>query len=255
MEENQLTPNNKPDYHAVDDITPTRKTVTISVEEAAEVQSRFFAQVYGWMTAGLGLTGGVAMLATSSPALMEFVFGTRFVFLGLIIVELLLVGFLSARVFDWSVGKVQAAFVGYAVLNGVTLSCVFLAYTSASIASTFFVTAGTFGVMSLYGYFTKQDLSGWGKLLSMALIGLALAMVVNWFWQNSALYFISSFVGVLLFVALTAYDTQKLKQLALLGITEGEEMSNKASIMGALILYLDFVNLFLFLLRIFGRRR
>ena len=227
----------------------------ITAEEAADVQARFFAQVYGWMAAGLGLTGGVALFASSSPALMQFVFGTRFVFLGLIIVELVIVGFLSARIFDWSLGKVQAAFVGYAVLNGVTLSCLFLAYTSASIASTFFITAGTFGIMSLFGYFTKADLSGWGKLLSMAVIGLVIAMVVNMFLRNSVLETITSFIGVLVFVALTAYDTQKLKQLALLGVTEGEETSNKASILGALTLYLDFVNMFLFLLRLFGSRR
>ena len=231
------------------------RPVQISAEEAAEIQARFFAQVYGWMAAGLGLTGGVALFASTSPELINFVFGTRFVFLGLIILELVIVGFLSARIFDWSLGKVQATFVGYAVLNGVTLSCVFLAYTSASIASTFFVTAGTFGVMSLFGYFTKQDLSGWGKLLSMAVIGLVIAMVVNIFLNSSVLQTVTSFIGVLIFVALTAYDTQKLKQLALLGVTEGEEMSNKASILGALTLYLDFVNLFLFLLRLFGRRR
>ena len=207
------------------------------------------------MAAGLGLTGGIALFASSSPALMQFVFGTRFVFLGLIIVELVIVGFLSARIFNWSLGKVQAAFVGYAVLNGVTLSCVFLAYTSASIASTFFITAGTFGIMSLFGYFTKADLSGWGKLLSMALIGLVIAMVVNFFFNNPVMEIVTSFIGVLLFTTLTAYDTQKLKQLALLGVTEGEEVSHKASILGALTLYLDFVNLFLFLLRIFGRRR
>ena len=231
------------------------RPLQITAEEAADVQARFFAQVYGWMAAGLGLTGGVALFASSSPALMQFVFGTRFVFLGLIIVELVIVGFLSARIFDWSLGKVQAAFVGYAVLNGVTLSCVFLAYTSASIASTFFITAGTFGIMSLFGYFTKADLSGWGKLLSMAVIGLVIAMVVNMFLRNSVLETITSFIGVLVFVALTAYDTQKLKQLALLGVTEGEETSNKASILGALTLYLDFVNMFLFLLRLFGSRR
>ena len=207
------------------------------------------------MAAGLGLTGGIALFASTSPELISFVFGTRFVFLGLIILELVVVGFLSARIFDWSLGKVQAAFVGYAMLNGVTLSCVFLAYTSSSIASTFFVTAGTFGVMSLFGYFTKSDLSGWGKLLSMAVIGLVIAMVVNLFLRNSVLEIVTSFIGVLLFTALTAYDTQKLKQLALLGVTEGEETSDKASILGALTLYLDFVNLFLFLLRIFGRRR
>jgi FtsH-binding integral membrane protein len=235
--------------------TPQPRQIQISAEEAAEIQSRFFAQVYGWMAAGLGLTGGIALFASTSPELLNFVFGTRFVFLGLIILELVIVGFLSARIFDWSLGKVQAAFVGYAMLNGVTLSCVFLAYTSASIASTFFVTAGTFGVMSLFGYFTKADLSGWGKLLSMAVIGLVIAMVVNIFLNNSVLETVTSFIGVLIFTALTAYDTQKLKQLALLGVTEGEETSNKASILGALTLYLDFVNLFLFLLRIFGRRR
>lgn len=241
MEENQLA--------------PLPRTSPIAAGEAAEIQARFFAQVYGWMAAGLGLTGGVALVASSSPALMQLVFGTRFVFMGLIILELVVVGFLSSRVFDWSVGKVQTAFVGYAALNGITLSCIFLAYTSASIASTFFVTASTFGVMSLYGYFTKQDLSGWGKLLSMALIGLVIAMVVNMFWQNSVMQVATSFIGVLLFVALTAYDTQKLKQLALLGATQGEDFNQKASILGALTLYLDFINLFLFLLRLFGRRR
>ena len=235
--------------------TPQLRAVQISAEEAAEIQARFFAQVYGWMAAGLGLTGGIAMFASTSPELINFVFGTRFVFLGLIILELVVVGFLSARIFDWSLGKVQAAFVGYAMLNGVTLSCVFLAYTSSSIASTFFVTAGTFGVMSLFGYFTKADLSGWGKLLGMALIGLVIAMVVNFFFNNPVMEIVTSFIGVLLFTTLTAYDTQKLKQLALLGVTEGEEVSHKASILGALTLYLDFVNLFLFLLRIFGRRR
>ena len=236
-------------------LTPAPRLAQISAEEAADVQARFFAQVYGWMAAGLGLTGGIALFASSSPELMQFVFGTRFVFLGLIIVELVIVGFLSARIFNWSLGKVQAAFVGYAALNGVTLSCVFLAYTSASIASTFFITAGTFGIMSLFGYFTKADLSGWGKLLSMAVIGLVLAMVVNIFLNNSVLEIITSFIGVLVFVALTAYDTQKLKQLALLGVTEGEETGSKASILGALTLYLDFVNMFLFLLRLFGSRR
>ena len=236
-------------------LTPPPRPIHISAEEAADVQARFFAQVYGWMAAGLGLTGGIALFASSSPALMQLVFGTRFVFLGLIIVELVIVGFLSARIFDWSLGKVQAAFIGYAVLNGVTLSCIFLAYTSASIATTFFITAGTFGIMSLFGYFTKADLSGWGKLLSMAVIGLVIAMVVNMFLRNSVLETITSFIGVLVFVALTAYDTQKLKQLALLGVTEGEETSNKASILGALTLYLDFVNMFLFLLRLFGSRR
>jgi len=227
----------------------------LSAEDAARIQGQFFAQVYGWMAAGLALTGGVALFAAASPALMDFIFGTRFVFIGLIILELVIVGFLSARIFQWSRGQAQAAFISYAMINGLTLSVIFLAYTASSIASTFFTTAIMFGVMSAFGYFTKADLSGWGKLLSMALIGLVIAMVVNMFWGNSTLNLITSFIGVILFTALAAYDTQKLKQLAFLGVTDGEEMHDKASILGALTLYLDFINLFLFLLRFFGRRR
>jgi len=244
MSDNQFLPDND-----------RSTTIQLSAEEAARIQAQFFAQVYGWMAAGLALTGGVSLFAASSPALMEFVFGTRFVFFGLIIAELVIVGFLSARAFQWSLGQVQAAFVGYALLNGVTLSVIFLAYTADSIASTFFTTALMFGVMSAFGYFTKSDLSSWGKLLSMALIGLVIAMVVNMFLESSELNLITSFIGVVLFTALAAYDTQKLKQIAFIGVTEGEETSNKDSIIGALKLYLDFINLFLFLLRFFGRRR
>lgn len=227
----------------------------LSEEDAARIQAQFFAQVYGWMAAGLALTGGVSLFVAASPALTELIFGTRFLFFGLIIAELLLVGFLSARAYEWSRGAVQATFLSYAALNGVTLSVIFLAYTASSIASTFFTAALMFGVMSAFGYFTRADLSGWGKLLSMALIGLVIAMVVNMFWGNGTLNLIVSFVGVILFTALAAYDTQKLKQIAFIGVTEGEEVSHKASILGALTLYLDFINLFLFLLRFFGRRR
>ncbi len=227
----------------------------LSAEDAARIQGQFFAQVYGWMAAGLALTGGVAMFAAASPTLMSLIFGNRFVFFGLIIAELVVVGFLSARIFKWSRAQAQAAFISYALLNGLTLSVIFLVYRLDSIASTFFIASLMFGVMSAFGYFTKADLSGWGKLLSMALIGLVIAMVVNMFWGNSTLNLLVSFVGVILFTALAAYDTQKLKQLAFLGVTEGEEMHDKASILGALTLYLDFVNLFLFLLRFFGRRR
>lgn len=227
----------------------------LSEEDAARIQAQFFAQVYGWMAAGLSLTGGVALFAASSLAVRDFVFGTPFVFLGLIIAELLIVGFMTARAAQWSRAEVQAAFIAYALLNGVTLSVIFLRYTADSIASTFFVSGTTFAVMSLYGYFTKSDLSGWGKLLSMALIGLIIALVVNVFIGSTVLATITSGIGVLLFVALTAYDTQKLKAVAFTGVTEGEEASHKASILGALTLYLDFINLFLFLLRFFGRRR
>lgn len=227
----------------------------LSAEDAARIQAQFFAQVYGWMAVGLALTGGMALFAASSPALQQFIFGSRFTFFGLIILELVIVGFLSARIFQWSLSQAKAAFVGYALLNGLTLSVIFLAYTAGSIASTFFTTALMFGVMSAFGYFTKSDLSGWGKLLSMALIGLVIAMVVNMFWGNSVLNLITSLIGVVLFTALAAYDTQKLKGIAFLGVTEGEEVSHKASILGALTLYLDFVNLFLFMLRFFGSRR
>ena len=231
------------------------RVIEISPEEAARIQSQFLAKVYGWMAAGLAFTGGVAMFTVSSETLMQFIFGTPFVYLGLIIGQLVLVGFLSARAMQWSRGQAQAAFMSYAILNGLTLSVVFLRYTSDSIASTFFTSALMFGVMSVFGYFTKSDLSGWGKLLSMALIGLVITMVVNVFLQSSELGFLVSAIGVLLFTALTAYDTQKLKGIALIGVTEGEEMSEKATILGALTLYLDFINLFLFLLRFFGRRR
>jgi FtsH-binding integral membrane protein len=229
--------------------------IQIPAEEAARIQAQFFAQVYGWMAAGLSLTGGVALFSASSTTVRDFVFGTPFVFLGLIIAELLIVGFMTARAARWSRTEVQAAFIAYALLNGVTLSVIFLRYTADSIASTFFVSGATFAVMSLYGYYTKSDLTGWGKLLSMALIGLVIAMVVNIFIGSTLLATATSAIGVLLFTALTAYDTQKLKSVAFTGVTEGEEASDKASILGALTLYLDFINLFLFLLRFFGRRR
>jgi FtsH-binding integral membrane protein len=227
----------------------------LTEEDAARIQAQFFAQVYGWMAVGLALTGGMALFAASMPAVQHLVFSSPFVYLGLIIFQVAVVGFIATRIFQWSRGQAQAAFAGYALLNGVTISFIFMRYTGGSIASAFFTTALMFGVMSTFGYFTKSDLSGWGKLLSMALIGLVIAMVVNMFWGNSMLNLITSGIGVILFTALAAYDTQKLKQMAFIGVTEGEETSNKASILGALTLYLDFVNLFLFLLRFFGRRR
>ena len=234
---------------------PQATALQLSAEEAARIQSQFFAKVYGWMAAGLALTGGVALITASTPALSHFIFDTPFVYIGLIILTLVLVGFLSARIFSWSRGQAQAAFMAYAALNGLMLSVVFFRYTAGSIASTFFTSALMFGTMSVFGYFTKTDLSGWGKLLGMAFIGLVIAMVVNIFLHNSVLEMLVSFIGVILFTALTAYDTQKLKQIAFLGVTEGEEVSDKASILGALTLYLDFLNLFLFLLRFTGRRR
>lgn len=233
---------------------PSRPEIVISAEEAAQVQANFMRQVYGWMAGALALTGGVAMLVSSSPALIELVAGNRLVFFGLLLLEMFVVGYISARAFEMSVTSVTSAFIGYSALNGVTMGIIFLVFTADSIASTFFVTGGTFAVMSLYGYFTRTDLSRWGNILFMGLVGLIIASVVNLFWLNSLLYTITSFIGVILFVALTAYDTQKLKALAFVGLGD-EDTDRKAAVLGALTLYLDFVNLFLFLLRIFGRRR
>lgn len=228
--------------------------LVLTAEEAAHIQARFMTQVYGWMAAALALTGGVALFVGASAGLQELVFGNRLVFFGLLIAEFAVVSFLSRNAFNWSVNQVISGFVGYSLLNGLTLGIIFLVYTADSIASTFFVTAGTFAVMSLYGYFTGTDLSRWGNLLLMGVFGLVIAMVVNMFWLNSVLYTITSFVGVLLFVGLTAYDTQKVKSLAFAGLQD-ESMDRKAAVLGSLILYLDFINLFLFILRLFGRRR
>ena len=230
------------------------RQLQLSPEEASQIQARFLTQVYGWMAAALGLSGGVAMFVGSSPEIMELVVGNRFVFFGLLILEFILVGYISARAFSMPAGQVVGAFVAYALINGITLSVIFMVYTADSIASTFFVTAGTFGVMSAYGAITRTDLSRWGNILFMAVIGLVIASVVNMFWLNSVLYTITSFAGVLIFVALTAYDTQKVKSMAFIGL-EDDDTDRKAAVLGALTLYLDFVNLFLFLLRIFGRRR
>lgn len=237
-----------------DPLEPQQPQIVLSPEEASQVIARFMTQVYGWMAGALAMSGAVAMAVGASSMLQELIFGNRFVFIGLLITELIIVGFLSRNAFNWSAGTTTAAFMGYSLLNGLTLGVIFMVYTSESITSTFFITAGTFGVMSLYGYFTRTDLSRWGNLLFMGLVGLIIASVVNLFWANSVLYWITSFVGVLLFTALTAYDTQKVKTLAFLGY-EDEATDRKAAVLGALTLYLDFVNLFLFLLRLFGRRR
>ncbi|RSK48247.1 Bax inhibitor-1/YccA family protein [Hymenobacter rigui] len=228
--------------------------IQISAEEASQIQSAFMRQVYGWMAAALALTGGVALLVSGTPEIVELVVGNRLVFFALLLLEMFVVGYISARAFDMESGTVTRAFLAYSVLNGITLSIIFLVFTADSIASTFFVSAATFGVMSLYGYFTRTNLARWGNILMMGVVGLIIASVVNLFWLNSLLYTITSFVGVVLFVALTAYDTQKMKALAFVGIHD-DETDRKAAVLGALTLYLDFVNLFLFLLRIFGRRR
>lgn len=218
------------------------------------VQRTFINKVYGWMAGALMITAIVALFTASTPALISIILENRFLFYALLIAELGLVFYLSAAITRMSVQAASVSFIGYSILNGLTLSVIFIAFTQESLASTFFVTAGTFGAMSVYGYVTKRDLTSIGNLCGMALIGLIIASLVNMFFQNSALYWITTYAGVLIFVGLTAYDTQKIKQLNS-SIDANSESGEKAAIMGALALYLDFINLFLMLLRIFGRRR
>jgi len=216
--------------------------------------SVYITKVYNWMALALLITGAVAYFTAGSEQLVQLIFGNRILFFGLIIGELALVGYISARIHKLSSYNATLLFLLYSALNGLTLSFVFMAYTSASITSTFIITAGTFGTMSVYGYFTKSDLTKIGNLAFMALIGIIIASVVNFFLKSEMMYWIITYLGVAIFVALIAYDTQKLKRLAMQGF-ENEEHMEKGAILGALTLYLDFINLFLFLLRIFGNRK
>lgn len=210
-------------------------------------------KVYTWMALALVITGVTAYGVAISPNLINLIFGSKMVFFGLIIAELAMVMILTARLNKLSLTSATMMFIGYSVLNGVTLASIFLVYTMSSIASTFFICAATFGVMSAYGAMTKTDLSSMGKLLFMALIGLIIATLVNVFVGNSMLDLIISYVGVLVFVGLTAWDTQKIKMM-LADADYMDESTQKLALIGALSLYLDFVNLFLYLLRIFGKR-
>jgi FtsH-binding integral membrane protein len=233
--------------------SPARVTArdTVLVRGAAsDVERRFMSAVYGWMTAGLALTAVVAYAVASSPAALQLVVGNRVVFFGLILAELGLVVALSAMVNRLSAPAAGALFALYSALNGATLSVVLLAYTGSSVAVAFASTAGTFGAMSLYGTVTKRDLTGWGSFLFMGLVGIVVASLVNLFVRSSMVTFVVSCMGVLVFTGLTAYDTQKLRAYARAG-----GGAAAAPISGALSLYLDFVNLFLSLLRLLGSRR
>lgn len=224
-----------------------------SLEKALVQQQEFITKVYGWMSVALVITGIVAYLTATSPAILQFIFGIPYMFMGLLIGEVLLVIGLTSMINKMSAATATFIFVLYSVINGLTLSVIFLVYTQGSISLTFFVTAITFGTMSAYGYFTKKDLTTWGNLLMMALVGLVIASVVNLFMKNEILYWVTTYAGILIFVGLTAYDTQKIKNMNMAGV-DGET-SRKGAIMGALTLYLDFINLFLLLLRLFGRRK
>jgi uncharacterized protein len=225
----------------------------ISMDATAAEQQRFMVRVYNWMTAGLGITGFMAYYIANSPTMLNIVFGNPIVPIVLIIAQIGLVFWLASRVMQMSASKATGVFMLYAGLTGVTLSSIFIVYTAASITSTFLITAGTFGAMSLYGYTTKKDLTSWGSFLFMGLIGIIIASVVNMFMESEMMHAIISYAGVLIFVGLTAYDTQKIKEMNILG-NEGTDEDTKEAIQGALTLYLDFINLFLMLLRLLGNR-
>jgi len=219
---------------------------------SADRVTAFLRKVYGWMFAGLGVTAGVAFAVAGSPTLVQTIFGNPILFIGLVAAELGLVFYLSARVDKMAPQTASVLFVVYSALNGATLSAVLLAFTGASIATTFVVAAGMFGALALYGTTTKRSLAGVGQFFFMGLIGLVLASVVGLFWKAPALQFVISVVGVLVFTGLTAWDAQRLKVMA--AVTPDGRVGARA-VVGALALYLDFINLFLFLLRFLGARR
>ncbi len=216
----------------------------------------FIRSVYNWMGLGLGLTAVVAMMVANSPTLLKIIFGNQLIFFGLIIAELVMVFTIAGRIQRIQASTATSLFLIYSILNGATLSVIFLAYTRAVIANTFFVCAAMFVTSSVYAMTTKRDLTSWGSFLFMGLIGIVIASVVNLFVHSSAMSMIISYIGVIVFVGLTAYDTQKLKAMATdTAIISGSETARKGAIVGALALYLDFINLFLMLLQIFGGQR
>jgi len=227
--------------------------------QKAQVQVRvnsFVRSVYNWMAIGLGITGVVAYGVANSPGVTEVIFGSQLVFFGLIIAQLAMVYMISARIQRMQASTATMLFIVYSALNGATLSSIFLVYAQSAITSTFFICAATFTACSVYGWTTRRDLTTMGGFLTMGLIGIVIASVVNMFVQSSAVSTIVSYIGVLVFVGLTAYDTQDIKNMALSQPGDIDAGAvRKGAILGALKLYLDFINLFLMLLRIFGSGR
>ena len=221
--------------------------------EVSEAFPVLMRKVYVWMTLALAITGFTAYGVATSPGILQAIYSNQILFWGLVIAEFALVFGVTAAINKLSLTTATLMFILYSVINGALLSYIFLAYTASSVAIVFFITAGTFGVMALIGYTTKADLSSMGKILFMALIGLIIATVVNLFVKSDGLTMILSYVGVLIFVGLTAYDTQKIKNM-LLQAPDASEAAQKMALLGALTLYLDFINLFIYLLRIFGKR-
>lgn len=209
-------------------------------------------KVYLWMTLALMITGITAAGVANSPNILALIYSSQVVMWGIIIAEFGLVIYISARLEKLSLSTATTLFALYSLLNGVMLSSIFLLYSTAIISKVFFITAGTFGVTALYGYATKKDLSSLGNILFMALIGLVIATVVNVFMKSAMFDLILSYIGVIIFVGLTAWDSQKIKHMMMVQ-QDADESAQKLALIGALSLYLDFINLFLYLLRIFGR--
>ena len=228
----------------------------VSVSQAqSQASTIFLAKVFNWMAIGLGLTGVMAFLVANSETAMQIFIMNPIMRWGVIIAELGLVFYLSARVMKISPQAATALFLVYSALNGITLSVILLIYTATSVAATFFITAGMFGAMAIYGLVTKRDLSGMGSFMFMGLIGMIIASVVNIFLQSSMMAWVVSGIGVIVFTGLTAYDVQKITQIGASGImSQGESAIRRGAIMGALALYLDFINLFLSLLQFLGNR-
>ena len=233
-----------------------QETYSVKSSQTQVIVNEFIRSVYNWMGIGLALTGFIAYFVSNNAQIQNLIFGNKLVFFGLIIAELALVYIISARVNKIQASTATSLFILYAALNGATLASLFLVYTSSSITSTFFICSATFVACSIFGMTTKRDLTSMGGFMTMGLIGILIASVVNMFIKSSAMNMIISYIGVIVFVGLTAYDTQKLKHMAMTqpsGLEAG--VVRKGAILGALSLYLDFINLFIMLLSVLGGRR
>lgn len=230
------------------------QTIHISSLDQQVAQANFIAKVYAWMSAALVITGLTAYYVAGQPSIVETIFSNKIYYYGLFFATLGIVFVFNAMINRMSVALAGGIFITYSVLMGIMLSSIFLIYTSSSIASCFFITAGTFMGMSAFGYYTKRDLTAMGNLLYMALLGIVIASVVNIFIHSTMLYWITTYIGVIIFVGLIAYDTQKIKDMND-SVPAGSDAQKKLAMIGAMSLYLDFINLFLYILRIFGGRK
>jgi uncharacterized protein len=236
----------------INDLMPEAAAPPAIAAAAGARVATFLRAVYGWMFLGLAVTAAVAWYVGSSPAILSAIVGNRVLFWAILLAPLGLVIFLSARVAKLAPTAAAALFLVYSGLTGVMFAFVLLVYTGQSIANVFLVTSGMFGGLALYGTVTKRDLSGVGQFAMMGLIGVVIASIVSIFWRNDMLQFVLSVCGVVVFTGLTAWDANRLRAMAL-ALPEGK--TGSYAVVGALSLYLDFINLFLFLLRLFGRRR